>query len=176
MGMWPSRNFLRVSDLLRSHIAAAAVEDAKKKCIAEIYQERQDLVRCIANDKFIIETIERWTNYKPDVLPSKAIFDQVISENPDHIKAFVRQPLARAKEPNRQRVYSTTRRPQPPRSLQFGRGTQASEPSLIAGSAREAGRVETPSADVGRFRSCIEESCGRGTPGLRLPGDAEGNL
>src|SRR5258708_19579959 len=100
MGMWPSRNFLRVSDLLRSHIAAAAVEDAKKKCIAEIYQERQDLVGCIANDKFIIETIERWTNYKPDVLPSKAIFDQVISQNPDPIQAFFPHPLSRPNNPN----------------------------------------------------------------------------
>jgi hypothetical protein len=74
------------------------VERAKREAIAQVFDERQDLVRCIANEKQIIDLISRWTNYSESVLPSKAIFDQVLLENPNEIKNFVRRPLEKIKQ------------------------------------------------------------------------------
>jgi hypothetical protein len=79
-------------------IIAARVERAKRETIAQIYQERQEFVRCEANDRAILEVIKRWTGYDANVLPSKAIFDQAISENPDELKHFARTTLDEAKE------------------------------------------------------------------------------
>ena len=73
------------------------MENAKRETIAATYQERQDFVRCEANDRLIIGMIERWSG-NSDVLPSKVIFDEALLENPDAIKNFARQPLALAKE------------------------------------------------------------------------------
>src|ERR1700751_3095274 len=79
-------------------IIAAKVERAKRDTIAYVYQERQDFVRCEANDRAILEVIQRWTGYDSNVLPSKDIFDQAISENPDELKHFARTTLDKAKE------------------------------------------------------------------------------
>ena len=82
----------------RRAVEAAALENAKRETIAQVYAEYQDFVRCEANERQIIDVIRRWTDYNPEVLPSKAIFDLAIVENPDELKGFVRQPLAVAKE------------------------------------------------------------------------------
>jgi len=81
-----------------AEIADARMESAKREAIAAIYVERQDFVRCEGNDGMIIDVIRRWTGYSADVLPSKAIFDEALLENPDEIKNFARQPLAVTKE------------------------------------------------------------------------------
>jgi len=79
-------------------IESARVERAKSETLAQIYEEHQDWVRCIANDKMALETILRWVDYDDKVLPSKAIFDQAIFENPEQLKVFVRRPLEKIKQ------------------------------------------------------------------------------
>jgi hypothetical protein len=76
---------------------AARMENAKKTCIAEVYQERQDFTRCMANDRAIIDAIARWSG-NPDLLPTRELFNEVLLENPEEIRNFARQPLALAKE------------------------------------------------------------------------------
>jgi hypothetical protein len=85
----------RTQEMQDRAVEAARVENAKKQCIAEVYAARQDFRRCVANDKAIIEVIERWTG-NPDVLPTKAIFDEALLENPEEINNFARQSLGRA--------------------------------------------------------------------------------
>ena len=74
-------------------VESARVERAKSETLAQVYEEHQDWVRCIANDKMVLETILRWVDYDDKVLPTKAIFDQAIFENPEQLKVFVRRPL-----------------------------------------------------------------------------------
>jgi hypothetical protein len=79
-------------------IEAARVERAKRETIAAVYAERPELVPCMANDGQIVDTCRYWAGYNESVLPSKAIFDQALSENPEHIKTFVRRPVAKQAE------------------------------------------------------------------------------
>src|SRR5882724_9518986 len=78
-------------------IEAARMQQAKKDCIDAVYASRQDFVRCEANDRAIIETIEYWTG-NPNVLPTKFIFDEALLENPAQINSFARQPVERSRQ------------------------------------------------------------------------------
>src|SRR5712664_1831023 len=74
-------------------VEAAKMENAKKQTIEAVYAAHQDFMRCEANDRAILAVIARWTGNNLDVLPSKAIFDEALLENPDEINNFARQTL-----------------------------------------------------------------------------------
>ena len=88
----------RTMEQANAAVEAARMENAKKTCIAEVYQERQDFVRCEANSRAILSVIERWSGNNPDLVPTRELFNEVLLENPDEIKNFARQPLALVKE------------------------------------------------------------------------------
>lgn len=77
-------------------IQAAEFEQAKRVCIAEVYQKHQDFIRCDGNDRAIVDVIEEV--YGPDVVPKSSLLDDALAADPDEIKRFARQPLAKAKE------------------------------------------------------------------------------
>src|SRR5882724_5661218 len=77
---------------------AARTENAKKTCIAEVYQERQDFVRCEANSRAILSVIERWSGNNPDLVPTRELFNEILLENPGEIVNFAREPLSIVKE------------------------------------------------------------------------------
>jgi|SRR6266404_2908320 len=77
-------------------IAAASLEVKKRACIAEVYRTHQDIVPCMANDGHIIGVIERF--YGTEVVPTASLFQDVIAENPETIKSFVRRPVRRQQE------------------------------------------------------------------------------
>src|SRR5713226_495806 len=87
----------RTQEMQDRAVEAARMENAKKTCIAEVYAERQDFVRCEANSRAIIAAVERWSG-NPDLLPTRAIFNEILLENPGELANFARQPLALAKE------------------------------------------------------------------------------
>lgn len=70
-------------------VQAARVERAKTETRTAVYNAHQDFVRCMANDKAIIDLIEQWTDYDSFVLPSAELFELALAENPDF--SFVRQ-------------------------------------------------------------------------------------
>jgi hypothetical protein len=78
-------------------IEAAGEQQAKRDCLAQVYDSRQDFMRCMANDHAILEFITAWSG-NPDILPTKELFDQALMENPDAVKTFARMPLEEAKD------------------------------------------------------------------------------
>jgi hypothetical protein len=78
-------------------LEAAALENAKRECIAAVYAEHQEFVRCEANNRAIIDACSRWAN-SDSVLPSVAIFNEAMAENPGEIKNFARQSEAITRE------------------------------------------------------------------------------
>ena len=69
---------------------AARLEGARKTCIAESYARHQDWVRCIGNDRLILEKIEAF--YGPEVVPTASMLDDCLALNPDDAKDFARRP------------------------------------------------------------------------------------
>ncbi len=74
-------------------VAAAQMENAKKQTVEAVYADHQDFVRCEANARAILAAIARWTGGSADVLPSKAVFDEALLENPEEINNFARQAI-----------------------------------------------------------------------------------
>jgi len=62
-------------------IAAAAEENAKKDCIAQVYAKFPLIVQCEAAAKMILEIIARFAGH--DVVPSLDLFLSALDENPD---------------------------------------------------------------------------------------------
>src|ERR1700758_4428582 len=85
----------RTYEQQQNAIAAAGIENAKKQCLSEIYRQHPNYVPCMANDRMILEVIERYIG--PEVIPTPSLFSDAIALNPDDAK-FVRRPVARIKE------------------------------------------------------------------------------
>lgn len=77
-------------------IQAAALENARKLCIINVYLMHEDFVRCAANDKAIIDVIERYIGR--DVVPTSSLFQDALALNEDEIQNFARTTLSVAKE------------------------------------------------------------------------------
>ena len=77
-------------DQQQKMIAAAKAEQAKKSCIAEVYNAHQEFIRCQGNDKLIIELIESF--YGLEVVPTASMFEDAIAANESEIKNFARRP------------------------------------------------------------------------------------
>jgi len=88
----------RTQEQQTAAIEAARTENAKKTCIAEVYAEHQDFVRCEANNRAIIGVIERWSGNNPDLVPTRELFNEILLENPGELANFARESLALAKE------------------------------------------------------------------------------
>jgi hypothetical protein len=84
-------------DQQNAAIQAAAYEQAKRDTIAYAYQKHPTLILCDANNRMIIELVERWAG--TEVHPSPALFDSMLDENgPDALSMLARQPVERTKE------------------------------------------------------------------------------
>src|SRR5713226_9764328 len=84
-------------DQQNAAIEAAAHEQAKRNTIAYAYQKHPTLVQCDANNRMLIELVERWAG--TEVHPSPALFDSMLDENgPDALSMLARQPVERTKE------------------------------------------------------------------------------
>ena len=78
-------------------IEAAAHEQAKRNTIAYAYQKYPTLLQCDANNRMIIELVERWAG--TEVHPSPALFDSMLDENgKDALSMLAQQPVERSKE------------------------------------------------------------------------------
>jgi hypothetical protein len=84
-------------DQQNAAIEAAAHEQAKRNTIAYAYQKHPTLVQCDANNRMIIELVERWAG--DEVQPSPALFDSMLDENgKDALSMLAQQPVERTKE------------------------------------------------------------------------------
>jgi hypothetical protein len=79
-------------------ILAAKVEQARRQTIADVYASRLELVQCEANNRAILEVCQRWCGYDDNVLPSRAIFDLAIAENPDELQNLATTTLQNAQQ------------------------------------------------------------------------------
>src|SRR5258708_4043534 len=78
-------------------IEAAAYEQAKRNTIAYAYQKYPTLVQCDANNRMLIELVERWAG--DEVQPSPALFDSMLDENgKDALSMLAQQPVEHTKE------------------------------------------------------------------------------
>src|SRR5438046_10467792 len=73
-------------------IQAAHYELEKKKTTEAVYAKFPLLVRCMANDKAIIELVHRFVG--PDVVPTAELFFTALDENPGAINSLSQQPEA----------------------------------------------------------------------------------
>jgi hypothetical protein len=72
-------------------VDAAKFENAKRQTRLHVYQKyAKSVLPCDANDKLIIEIIDRWTG-NTDVLPCLALFDEAIAENPAEFQTLAQQ-------------------------------------------------------------------------------------
>jgi hypothetical protein len=84
-------------DQQNAAIEAAAHEQAKRNTIAYAYQKHPTLIQCDANNRMIIELVERWAG--DEVQPSPALFDSMLDENgKDALSMLAQQPVERTKE------------------------------------------------------------------------------
>jgi len=84
-------------------IEAAAYEQAKRNTIAYAYQKHPTLVQCDANNRMLIELVERWAG--TEVQPSPALFDSMLDENgKDALSMLAQQPVERSKEQLREEI------------------------------------------------------------------------
>jgi hypothetical protein len=73
-------------------LEAAKFENAKHLVRLQVYAKwPETIVPCDANDKRIIDIIDRWTGNDPSVLPTLAIFEQAIYENPEEFQSLAHQ-------------------------------------------------------------------------------------
>lgn len=74
-------------------IQAAHLEIEKRKTIEAVYGKFPTFLRCEANDRAIIEIINRWAG--PDVAPTAELFVLALEENPDAISRMAASPEAK---------------------------------------------------------------------------------
>jgi len=72
-------------------VAAAAAENDKKLLILNVYRKWPTLVVCEANDKRILDIVDRWTDYSADVIPTLSLFEEAIAENPEEFNSLAHQ-------------------------------------------------------------------------------------
>jgi hypothetical protein len=72
-------------------VEAAKVTNAERLTCIHVFQKWPTLVVCEANEKGILDIINRWTGNNPDVLPSIQIFEEVIAENPAEFNTLAKQ-------------------------------------------------------------------------------------
>jgi hypothetical protein len=85
----------RTQEQQEAAIEAAHVELERRKMIAAVYQHHPTLIPCDANSRLIIELMERFAGH--EVMPSYALFQSALDENPDELKNFVQRPIDRQK-------------------------------------------------------------------------------
>src|SRR5260370_36093830 len=72
-------------------VEAAKVTNAERLTCTHVFQKWPTLVVYEANEKRILDLINRWTGNNPDVLPSIQIFEEAIAENPAEFNTLAKQ-------------------------------------------------------------------------------------
>ena len=114
------------------------MEQERRKTIEMVYGKYQKMIRCLANERLIVEVIERFAG---EVVPSFGIFEDAILENPDEMKNFATQPVEKSKEQITEDILSLLASKNGGRDGKFNEFNLQSEKSRMASWSLEALRV-----------------------------------
>jgi hypothetical protein len=128
----------RTMEQQQAAINAAQLEQERRKTIELVYGKHQQMIRCLANERLIIEVIERFAG---EVVPSFGIFEDAILENPDEMKNFATQAVEKSKEQITEDILSLLSSKDGGRDGKFNDFNLQSEKSRMASWSLEALRV-----------------------------------